>query len=213
MGNEIIEKRNALLAETVITNLQKRHFEAYYCPTAKEAVQKTLELIPEGSSIGWGGSATIRDMGLVKAIHEANYTAIDRDLAKSPEETTELLKKCLTADYFVTSTNALSADGILVNIDGTGNRLAAICFGPKHVIVICGINKIAQNLDAAISRARFTAAPINAGRFDIKTPCIVSGKCHNCTSPDSICSEILITRTSRPANRVKVIIVGENLGY
>lgn len=213
MGNEIIEKRNALLAKTVIANLEKRHFEAYYCPTSAEALQKALELIPEGSSVGWGGSVTIRDMGLTKAVHEKNYTVIDRDLAKSPEEAAELQRKCLTTDYFITSTNAMSEDGILVNIDGNGNRLAAICFGPKNVIVICGMNKIAQNLDAAISRARFTAAPINAGRFDIKTPCNTTGKCHNCTSIDSICSEILITRTSRPANRVKVILVGEELGF
>ena len=213
MANEVIEKRNALLAKTVISNLEKRHFEAYYCPTTAEALQKALQLIPEGSSVGWGGSVTIREMGLTKAIHERNYTVIDRDLAKSPEETAELQRKCLTTDYFITSTNAMSEDGILVNIDGHGNRLAAICFGPKNVIVICGINKITQNLDAAISRARFTAAPINAGRFDIKTPCKVSGKCHNCTSPDCICSEVLITRTSRPANRVKVIIVGEDCGF
>ena len=213
MANEVIEKRNTLLAKTVISNLEKRHFEAYYCPTTAEALQKALQLIPEGSSVGWGGSVTIREMGLTKAIHERNYTVIDRDLAKSPEETAELQRKCLTTDYFITSTNAMSEDGILVNIDGNGNRLAAICFGPKNVIVICGINKITQNLDAAISRARFTAAPINAGRFDIKTPCKVSGKCHNCTSPDCICSEVLITRTSRPANRVKVIIVGEDCGF
>ncbi len=213
MANEVIEKRNALLAKTVISNLEKRHFEAYYCPTTAEALQKALQLIPEGSSVGWGGSVTIREMGLTKAIHERNYTVIDRDLAKSPEETAELQRKCLTTDYFITSTNAMSEDGILVNIDGNGNRLAAICFGPKNVIVICGINKITQNLDAAISRARFTAAPINAGRFYIKTPCKVSGKCHNCTSPDCICSEVLITRTSRPANRVKVIIVGEDCGF
>lgn len=213
MANEVIEKRNALLAKTVISNLEKRHFEAYYCPTTQEALQKALSLIPEGSSVGWGGSVTIREMGLTKAIHEGNYTVIDRDLAKTPEETAELQRKCLTTDYFITSTNAMSEDGILVNIDGNGNRLAAICFGPKNVIVICGINKIAQNLEAAISRARFTAAPTNAGRFDIKTPCKTSGKCHNCTSSDSICSEILITRTSKPANRVKVIIVGEECGF
>ncbi|NDO45535.1 lactate utilization protein [Clostridium sp. MD294] len=213
MANEVIEKRNALLAKTVISNLEKRHFEAYYCTTTQEALQKALSLIPEGSSVGWGGSVTIREMGLTQAIHERNYTVIDRDLAKTPEETAELQRKCLTTDYFITSTNAISEDGILVNIDGNGNRLAAICFGPKNVIVICGINKIAQNLEAAISRARFTAAPINAGRFDIKTPCKTSGKCHNCTSPDCICSEVLITRTSRPANRVKVIIVGEECGF
>lgn len=213
MASEFMEKRNALLAKTVIGNLEKRHFEAYYCPTTAEALQKALELIPEGSSVGWGGSVTIREMGLTKAIHERNYTVIDRDLAKNPEETAELHRKCLTTDYFITSTNAISEDGILVNIDGNGNRLAAICFGPKNVIVICGMNKIAQDLETAVARARFVAAPINAGRFDIKTPCKVSGKCHNCTSADSICSEVLITRISRPANRIKVILVGEECGF
>ena len=213
MGNEIIEKRNALLAKTVIANLEKRHFEAYYCPTSAEALQKALELMPEGSSVGWGGSVTIQDIGLTKAVHEKNYTVIDRDLAKSPEEAAELQRKCLLTDYFLTSTNAISEDGILVNIDGNGNRLAAMCFGPKNVIVVCGMNKVAQNLDAAISRARFTAATINAGRFDIKTPCKATGKCHNCISPDSICSKILITRTCRPVNRIKVILVGEELGF
>ncbi|HIT87176.1 MAG TPA: lactate utilization protein [Candidatus Coprocola pullicola] len=208
-----LESRNALLAKTVVSNLEKRHFEAYYCPTAQEALKKVLDLIPEGSSIGWGGSMSIRDMGLTKAIHEGNYTVIDRDLAKSPEETYEMQQKCLLTDYFITSANAIAEEGILVNIDGTGNRVAAICFGPKNVIVVCGINKIAQNLDAAISRTRFIAAPINAGRFDIQTPCKTTGKCHNCISPDCICSEVLITRTSRPAKRIKIILVGEELGY
>ena len=208
-----LESRNALLAKTVVSNLEKRHFEAYYCPTAQEALKKVLDLIPEGSSIGWGGSMSIRDMGLTKAIHEGNYTVIDRDLAQTPEEAAQMQRDCLQADYFITSANAIAEEGIMVNIDGTGNRVAVICFGPKNVIVVCGINKVTQNLDAAISRARFVAAPINAGRFDIQTPCKITGKCHNCTSADSICSEVLITRTSRPANRVKIILVGEDMGY
>lgn len=207
------EMRNELLGKHLVENLNKRHFEAYYCPTAAEALEKALSLIPEKSSVSWGGSMTIRDMGLTHALHERDYTVIDRDLGKTPEEVAELHRKGLLADYFLTSTNAISEDGVLVNIDGTGNRLAAICFGPKNVIVICGMNKVAKDVDAAIKRARSYAAPINSMRFMGKTPCAVTGKCHNCTSTECICNQILITRVCRPAQRIKVILVGEDMGF
>ena len=207
------EMRTEILGKSVVTKLENRHFEAYYCPTAKEALEKAVSLVPEKSSVSWGGSMTIRNMGLTKAFHDGDFEVIDRDLAKSPEETGNLHRQALLADYFITSTNAISQDGILVNIDGTGNRVAAMSFGPKNVIVICGINKVAPNLDAAISRARNVAAPINSFRFMGKTPCITTGVCHNCTSMDSICSQVLITRLCRPAKRIKVIVVGEEMGY
>lgn len=207
------EMRNELLGKHLVENLNKLHFEAYYCPTAAEALEKALSLIPEKSSVSWGGSMTIRDMGLTQALHERDYTVIDRDLGKTPEEVAELHRKGLLADYFLTSTNAISEDGVLVNIDGTGNRLAAICFGPKNVIVICGMNKVAKDVDAAIKRARSYAAPINSMRFMGKTPCAITGKCHNCTSTECICNQILITRVCRPAQRIKVILVGEDMGF
>ncbi|KAF5073758.1 LUD domain protein [anaerobic digester metagenome] len=208
-----IEMRTELLGKTVVSKLENRHFEAYYCPTAKEALEKAVSLVPEKSSVSWGGSMTIRNMGLTKAFHDRDFEVIDRDLAKSPEETANLHRQGLLADYFITSTNALSQDGILVNIDGTGNRVAAMSFGPKNVIVICGINKVAPNLDAAVSRARNVAAATNAFRFMGKTPCVTTGSCHNCTTTDCICSQILITRLCRPAKRIKVIVVGEEMGY
>lgn len=208
-----IEKRNGALCKALVAKLESRHFEAYYCPTAKEAIEKAVSLVPEKSSVAWGGSMTIRDMGLTKAFHNGDYQVIDRDLGKSPEEIGELHRKGLLTDYFITSTNALSEEGILVNIDGTGNRVAALCFGPKNVIVICSVNKIAPNLDAAISRARNVAAPINAFRFMGKTPCVTTGSCKNCTSPDCICSQVVITRLSKPAKRIKVILVGEEFGF
>lgn len=207
------EIRNEKLGKYLVENLEKRHFEAYYCPTAAEALQKALSLIPEKSSVAWGGSMTIRDMGLTKALHERDYDVIDRDLGKSPEEIAALHRKGLLADYFLTSANAISEEGVLVNIDGTGNRVAAICFGPKHVIVICGMNKVAKDVDAAIKRARGFAAPVNSMRFLGKTPCASTGRCHNCTSEECICNEILITRVCRPAHRIKVILVGEDMGY
>ncbi|MDD4843060.1 MAG: lactate utilization protein [Anaerotignum sp.] len=208
-----IEKRTETLGQNLVTKLEARYFEAYYCPTAKEALEKALSLVPEKSSVSWGGSMTIRDMGLTKAFHDGEYEVIDRDLAKSPEEMADLHRKGLMTDYFITSTNAISADGILVNIDGTGNRVAAMSFGPKNVIVICGINKVAQNLDGAVARARSVAAPINAFRFMGKTPCVATGSCHNCTSPDCICAQVLITRLCKPAKRIKVIVVGEEFGF
>ena len=208
-----LEKRNELLAQKVIKGLESRHFEAYYCPTTEEALKKALEIIPEGSSVTWGGSVTVRELGLAKALNEGNYTAYDRDQAKSPEESADIMRKAFTCDYYVTSANAISEDGELVNVDGNGNRVAAICFGPKNVLVIAGMNKVAKDLDAAIVRARTIAAPINKMRFMGKTGCSVTGACENCKSQESICSQIVITRLTKPAKRIKVILVGEDYGF
>lgn len=209
----VFEERNARLSKTLLANLEKRRFEAYYCPTAKDALEKIISLIPQKSSVAWGGSSSLREMGLTKTLHDGDYTVIDRDLAKTPEEKYQMHRDGLLVDYFLTSTNAISEDGILVNIDGNGNRVAAYCFGPKNVIVVCGMNKVTQTLDAAISRARGYAAPINSMRFLGKTPCTSTGVCHNCVSPECICNQILITRGSFPQNRIKVILVGEELGF
>lgn len=208
-----IQRRNDMLGKTLIGALEKRNMEAYYCPTQADALQKALELIPEGSSVSWGGSMTIRDLGVTKALHEGNYNVIDRDLGKNPEEVYDLHRQALLTDYYLMSTNALTEDGILVNVDGNGNRVAALCFGPNNVIVITGVNKVAQNLDSAISRARSYAGPLNGARFMRNTPCASTGTCHDCTSPDCICSQIVLTRFCKPAKRIKVILVGENMGY
>lgn len=209
------EKRNALLAEKLVGNLKQRHYEAFFCPTAQEAVEKITGMIPEGSSVTWGGSMTIRDMGLTKALHNKEGLDIwDRDLAQSREEAQEIYRRAFYADYYLSSVNAISEDGEIVNIDGNGNRVAAITFGPKRVILVVGINKVAQNLDTAISRARSLAAPVNMMRFaDLNTPCKHDGMCHDCKSPDSICNYIQIMRNSHPVGRHIVVIVGEELGY
>lgn len=209
------EKRNALLAEKLVGNLKQRHYEAFFCPTAQEAVEKITGMIPEGSSVTWGGSMTIRDMGLTKALHNKEGLDIwDRDLAPSREEAQEIYRRAFYADYYLSSVNAISEDGEIVNIDGNGNRVAAITFGPKRVILVVGINKVAQNLDAAISRARSLAAPVNMMRFaDLNTPCKNDGMCHDCKSPDSICNYIQIMRNSHPVGSHIVVIVGEELGY
>lgn len=207
------EQRNELLRKTLLKNLEKRHFEAYYCPTAAEAIEKALSLMPAGSSVTWGGSMTIRDMGLTQAVKDGDYNVIDRDTAKDPAEMREMMRQGLLTDFYLTSTNAITEDGILVNIDGNGNRVASICYGPNHVIVLCGLNKVAQDLDAAVKRVRGYVAPVNSMRFMGKTPCTVDGVCHNCTSPECICNQVLITRVCRPAGRIKVILIGEDRGF
>lgn len=211
--DEITFKRNELLAQDLIKNLESRHFEAYYCANKEEALKKALEIINEGSSITWGGATSAAQIGLFDALKNGNYEVIDRNLAKTPEERSAMMAKAFSCDYFIMGANAIAEEGILVNIDGIGNRLAALCFGPKNVIVIAGLNKVAGNLKSAVDRAKRIASPINAARFELKTPCKQTGTCHLCKSEDCICNQILITRNSKPVGRIKVILVNEVLGF
>lgn len=210
---EVKKIRNEKLAASLIENLKRRHYDAYYCHNIQELKNLVKQLIPEGSSITWGGSASIRDSGVTTLLKQGNYQVYDRDEAKSEEEKRAIYVKAFTCDYFLASANAISEDGVIVNIDGNGNRVAAITWGPRHVIFVVGMNKVCQDTDAAIKRARSTAAPINMARFDLKTPCQKDGRCHDCKSPDSICNYISIMRNSHPAKRHIVILVDENLGY
>ena len=193
--------------------LNKRYFEAYYCSGRAEALEKILELIPQGHVVSWSGATTVDELGVKDALRQRGQAVIDRDTAKDAQERQEMLKKALTCDTFLMGSNAVSADGQLVNIDGTGNRVAALCFGPSQVIVVAGMNKVAGDLDGAMRRAREVAAPINAQRFQLKTPCSVNGLCADCKGPDSICAQIVTTRLCKPAGRIKVILVGEDLGF
>ena len=203
------EKRGNIL----VKNLQSRHFEAYYCANKEAALKKALELIPEGSCVGWGGAMSCEEIGLMKALHAGNYRPMDRSLAKSPEEREQMMRDMLFSDVFLTGANGLSLDGQMVNIDGTGNRAAAIIYGPKHVIVVAGMNKVEDSLEDAITRARTVAAPMNNQRFDNDNPCSVTGTCGNCKNLTCICNQIVITRHCRPAGRIKFVLVGEDLGY
>ena len=208
------EQRNELLAQKMIKNLNRRNMEAFYCPTGEEAVKKVLELIEDGNSVTWGGSMTVRGLGIPDALRKrGTLEVLDRDLATSPEEAKAMYLRAFSTDIYLTSANAISEDGVIVNIDGNGNRVAAITWGPKKVIFIIGMNKVAQTVEAALSRARGTASPINAQRFDIKTPCQIDGMCHNCNSPESICSYVHFLRNSRNKGRHVVVLVGEDLGY
>ena len=207
------EIRNSKMAAKLIKNLERRHFEAYYCPSAEEIIQKVKSLIPQGSSITWGGSMSIRDIGLTQALKNGDYEVFDRDDMTSADDKLAVYRKAFEVDYYLASANAMSEDGILVNIDGNGNRVAAITWGPKRVIFVIGLHKVSQTVEAALQRARSTASPINAARFDIQTPCQVDGLCHNCNSPQSICNYIHFLRNSHPAKRHIVILTDLELGY
>jgi L-lactate utilization protein LutB len=209
-----LETRNRLLGEKLVKNLNRRNMEAHYCPTVEDAVAKVQELIADGSSVTWGGSMTVRDMGIPQALKQrGTLNVLDRDVVEDPEEKQQMYLRAFSADVYLSSANAISEDGVIVNIDGNGNRVAAITWGPKKVIFIIGLNKVAQTVEAAIARARSIASPINAQRFDIKTPCHVDGVCHNCNSPESICSYTHLLRNSRTQGRHIVVLVGEDLGY
>ena len=203
------EKRGKIL----VKNLQSRHFEAYYCADREEALKKALELIPEGASVGWGGAHSAEQIGLMEALHAGNYAPIDRSLAKSQEEREQMMRECMFCDVFLTGANGLSLDGQMVNIDGTGNRVAATIYGPKSVIVIAGMNKVEDTLEDAITRARTVAAPMNNQRFSNNNPCSATGTCGNCKNETCICNQIVITRHCRPVGRIKFVLVGEELGF
>lgn len=209
MHRKYYDKRGQIL----VKNLQSRHFEAYYCADQASALEKALELIPKGATVGWGGALSAQQIGLMDALNAGDYNAIDRDQCKTPEEKQEAAKKSMFADVFLTGANAMSLDGQMVNIDGAGNRVAAIVYGPETVLVVAGMNKVEDTLEDAIRRARTVAAPLNKQRFPNQTPCEVTGTCADCKREGCICNQILITRHCRPVGRIKFIIVGEELGF
>ncbi len=208
--SEFITMRNEKLAQYVIKGLKSRNISGYYAADKEEALKIALSLIPESSSITMGGCMSAREIGLVDALKTDKYRFIDRDLYQDKRAA---MLAAYDADVFLTSANAMTKDGIMVNIDGNSNRVSAIAQGPKKVIVIVGMNKICDDLDSAMKRARNVAAPMNAQRFNLSTPCSVNGTCFDCKSPDTICCQFLITRYSRHAGRIHVILVNENLGF
>ena len=207
--DENIRKRNECLAQTVIRGLQSRIMSGYYAANKEEAKKQALELIPEGSRIAMGGCMSAHEIGLIEALEAGNYNYIDR----SKLDARAGLMAAYDADVFLSSANAITSDGIMVNIDGNSNRVSCIAQGPRKVVFIVGLNKVCDDLDGAMKRARNVAAPCNAQRFDIKTPCRETGKCFDCKSPDTICCQFLITRYSRHTDRIHVILVNENLGF
>ena len=204
-----MRNRNEVLAQTVIKGLESRNMSGYYAADKEAAVKQALELIPEGSSIAMGGCASAHEIGLIKVLEDGNYNYINRDKL-SPREG---LLAAYDADIFLSSANAITSDGIMVNIDGNSNRVSCIAQGPRKVVFIVGMNKVCSDLEAAMKRARNVAAPANAQRFEVKTPCKTTGKCFDCKSPDTICCQFLITRYSRHKDRIHVILVNDTLGF
>ena len=208
--NANITKRNELLAQKVIKGLNSRNMTGYYAATREDALRQALALIPQGSVVTMGGGMSVHEIGLVEALKAGDYSFIDRD--EYADKRAAMLA-AYDADVFLSSANAITEDGVMVNIDGNANRVSAIAQGPKKVVFIVGMNKVCSDLDGAMKRARNVAAPINAQRFGLSTPCAKTGACMNCKSPDTICCQFLITRYSKHKDRIHVILVNDSLGF
>ena len=208
--NENITKRYELLSKKVIKGLESRQMSGYYAANREEALKIALSLIPEGSTVTMGGAMSAHEIGLPQALAEGNYNFIDRD--KMEDKRAAMLAD-YDADFFLASANAMTEDGVIVNIDGNANRVSAIAQGPRHVLFIVGMNKICDDVDGALKRARNVAAPINAQRFGLNTPCTKTGSCMDCKTPDTICCQFLITRYSKHPGRIHVILVNDYLGF
>lgn len=208
--NEMINLRNEKIAQKVIENLKKRNMTGYYAKDKKEALDTALSIIPKGATVTQGGSVSTAEIGLKDALINGDYNFIDRD---NYADKAEAALKAYSADVYLGSCNAISEDGVLVNIDGNSNRVSAYAYGPKKLVLVVGMNKLAKDTDAALKRARGTVAPVNAQRFNLNTPCAKTGSCMDCMSPDTICCQFLITRFSRHKDRIHVILVDEDLGF
>lgn len=210
-----LKEAEKLRAKTIIKGLEKRNMEGVFCETKEDALSKALSYIEEGSSVTWGGSMSIEEIGLMDAVKNGNYKVIDRSVAKNYEEQREIFSKAVLADYYLMSSNAITLDGELINIDGTGNRVACLTYGPKNVIMIVGMNKVVNDVEDGIKRVRNFASPPNTLRLGLKTPCSMTGRCGDCYGDTCICSQIVVTRRQSAAmrGRIKVILVGESLGY
>ena len=208
--NEYVAKRSKLLAETVIKGLKSRNMSGYYAETKEEALKLALSLIPEGSTVTMGGCTTAGEIGLVEAVQNGPYHFIDRTAYANPRDA---YLEGYGADVFLCSSNAITQDGILVNIDGNSNRVSFLAYGPQKVVMVVGMNKICPDVDSAIKRARNVAAVANVQRFNITAPCTKTGTCMDCKSPDTICCQFLTTRFSRHKDRIHVILINDTLGF
>lgn len=212
MTNKQLAFQNA--AEGMIQNLQKRNMEGYFFEDSRACVQAVLSMIPQGSSVSWGGSETFVETGMKDALSSASgFTLIDRSTAKTPEEAREIYLQTVMSDYFFMSSNALTLNGELINIDGNSNRLACLLHGPRHVMILVGMNKIVTDVESGIQRVHNFAAPPNAVRLNTQTPCQFTGHCGDCLSPGCMCSHVVVTRRSRHEGRIKVFLIAQDLGY
>lgn len=204
---------NKLLGETIITHLKKRQIDGYYAADNNQALNIIREMINENTTVAWGGSMTLDEIGLPEMLKNINCKIYDRFAPVDPQGKREMFGKIATADYYFMSTNAITIDGQLVNIDGNGNRVASLIHGPQNVVVVVGMNKVTTSVEAAMDRVQNIAAPANAIRLGLDTPCAKDGHCHHCFNPQCICSHIVITRRTSTPGRIKVILVDQSLGY
>lgn len=201
------------LAGKIIKGLNKRNMEGWYCETKEEALKKAMEIIPQGASLCWGGSESIKEIGLIDAVKSGGYKVFDRDSAKTPEEKTSIMRQGMFADFFLGSSNAITFDGELVNIDGMGNRVSAYVWGPENVLLFVSLNKAVPTAEEGVKRVRNCATSPNCLRLGINNPCAVNGVCGDCLGASTICCQILVTRFSKVKGRIKVVLVGEEIGY
>lgn len=201
------------IADSLIEKFNLRGIEGYYCSSKEEALAMAKRFLTPGCSVSFGGSETLKEIGLIDELKKSDYVLYDRSTAQTEEEQRVLYGKIVTSDYFFMSSNAITLDGQLVNIDGRGNRVSCLIYGPKNVIVIAGMNKLVSDTQTAIDRIRTMACPPNAIRIGLNTPCSQIGRCAECLTEDSMCCHIVTTRKSKIPFRIKVILVGEELGY
>ena len=201
-------------ARTIIKNLARHGMEGFYCATGDEAVELVRSWMHEGDSVTWGGSETFKETGMKAALEEAGcFRMLDRAAATTPDEQREMWRDRACADWFFMSTNALTVDGELVNIDGNSDRLSLLLHGPAHVVVLAGMNKVVADVDAGLKRIRTVACPLNASRLHTNTPCELTGVCAECHAPKCMCCQMVVTRHSRHEGRIRVVLIGEELGY
>lgn len=197
-----------------INALEKNNMSGYFVQDEKEAISKIKELVKEGNTVAVGGSMTLFEAGVIDLLRNGKYNFLDRyTQGLTPEQIKEVFRKSFFADAYFTGSNAITEKGELYNIDGTGNRVAAMLYGPDKVIVIVGVNKIVKDLDQAILRAKETAAPANNIRLNKTTPCTKVGYCMDCSNSDRICNEYTVIRRQGVPGRIHVIIVNKDLGY
>ncbi|MCI7130301.1 MAG: lactate utilization protein [Lachnospiraceae bacterium] len=212
--SEILKKNYENQAKTVIKALEKRNMKGYYCPDCASAVKLADELVPTNTTVAFGGSMTLSESGVMDMLKSReDIRLIDRSKAKTPEETKQMYRDAFSSDVYFMSTNAITLDGELINIDGNGNRVAALIYGPDKIVMVVGMNKLVSTVEDAVNRVRDIAAPANGVRLNKQTPCAATGCCHDCLSPECMCSHTVITRRCYTADRIHVILVGESLGY
>ena len=209
-----VKSARELQAKSIISALEKRNMTAVYCESAEDCRKKISEIIPAGSVISWGGSMSIHECGIPQLLKDrGDCQVLDRSEYVTPEQQKEFAVRTFQCDYYLMSSNAITLDGELVNIDGYGNRVSSLIYGPSHVILVVGMNKVVPDVKQGFDRVRNVASPPNTIRLNKNTPCSKTGKCGDCMSPDCICNQIVVTRRSRDKERIIVMLVNETLGF